>query len=185
MAKAKQEITKAEIIIDASDEKKINAAISRVSKKLDSIQRGYLSIVGDVAYLNEIQAYRLSGYKSIYTFCREKFGISRGMVHNLLSIYDRYGENYELTDEAKELSCRQMLAQIKEEKKALEAKTAESASPEDQKKKDKRKHETILDFNFKNATDWDGCELMDYLTNEIDSSLQIPEGAKITITITT
>ena len=65
MTKAKQEITKAEIIIDASDEKKINAAISRVSKKLDSIQRGYLSIVGDVAYLNEIQAYRLSGYKSI------------------------------------------------------------------------------------------------------------------------
>lgn len=175
---------KQEIIIDANDEKKINQAIARIDKKIELIRRGYIEIVGDIAYLNETQAYLLNGHKSIYSFCSERFGISRGMTHNLLSIYARYGENYKLTDEASELSVRQLLAQIKEEKKALECSDSSSAGPEE-KKKERVKHETILDFNFKNADEWHGEDLLEKLRDEIGDSLIIPEGAKIIITIKT
>lgn len=174
---AKQEI-KTEII-EIADEKKINAAINRVNKKIESIQRGYISIVGDIAFLKESKAHELNGYNSFYTFCEDKFGISRGMVHNLLSIYERYGEHYDLTDEAKELSCRQMLAQIKEEKQSQQVK------PKQEKKKDKKKHETILDFNFTNVGEWLACDLINYLQDEIGDTLSIPDGSTIHLEITT
>lgn len=179
-------MSKQEIIIDDADQKKINSAIARVTKQIEKIQKGYIALVGDIAYLNDMQAHTLNGYKSFYTFCAEKFGIGRTMVYNLLLIYSRYGENYDLTEEAKELSVRQMLSQIKDEKKALETK-AENAAPEqgEQEKKKKRKHETILDFNFQNAIEWHGEELLEKLRDEIGETLIIPEGAKIIITITT
>lgn len=176
---------KNEIIIDASDEKKISATISRVEKTMEKIQKGYIALTGDIAYLNDMQAHTLNGYKSFYTFCNERFGIGRTMVYNLLLIYKRYGENYDLTAEAKELSVRQMLTQIKDEKKSIEQKEAASPEQEAKEKKTKRKHETILDFNFQNAIEWSGDELLDKIKEEIGESLTIPEGAKIIITITT
>ena len=35
----------------ATDEKKINAAVARIEKKIGTIENGYLGIIGDVAYL--------------------------------------------------------------------------------------------------------------------------------------
>ena len=157
---------KREIIIDATDEKKIYQTLERAKVKFDKIQKGYIELVGDIAYLNEMQAYKLTGHKSIYSLCAEKFGMGRTMVYNLLQVYARFGKNYELIEEAKDLTLRQMLGQIKDEKK-------------------RTKHETILDFNFMNAIEWSGDELLDKLRDEIDDSLIIPEGAKIIITITT
>lgn len=177
---------KREIIIDANDEKKIYQTIERAKVKFDKIQKGYIELVGDIAYLNEMQAYQLTGHKSIYSLCAEKFGMGRTMVYNLLQIYARFGKNYDLIEEAKELTLRQMLGQIKEEKKQLaEKNTASGSSGEGSPEKKRTKHETILDFNFQNAIEWSGDELLDKLRDEIDESLIIPEGAKIIITITT
>ena len=184
---------KREIIIDATDEKKIYQTIERAKVKFDKIQKGYIELVGDIAYLNEMQAYQLTGHKSIYSLCAEKFGMGRTMVYNLLQIYARFGKNYDLVEEAKELTLRQMLGQIKEEKKKLAEKNTASGSSEvssgssceGSPEKKRTKHETILDFNFQNAIEWNGDELLDKLREEIDESLIIPEGAKIIITITT
>lgn len=108
------ETVKGEIV--EISEKDVNAAIKRVQNKINSIEKGYISIIGDVAKLKAADAHKTRNFKNFYIMCQELFGMSRGTVHNLLSIYERFGNgNWELTDEAKEMSVRQMLEIIKNE----------------------------------------------------------------------
>lgn len=109
------ETVKGEIV--EISEKDVNAAIKRVQNKINSIEKGYISIIGDVAKLKAADAHKTRNFKNFYIMCQELFGMSRGTVHNLLSIYERFGDgNYQLTDEAKEMSVRQMLEIIANEK---------------------------------------------------------------------
>lgn len=118
------ETVKGEIV--AISEKEVNATIKRVQTKINSIEKGYLSIIGDVAKLKEADAHKTRNFKNFYIMCQELFGMSRGTVHNLLSIYERFGDgNYQLTDEAKEMSVRQMLEIIANEKNPKIETTAE------------------------------------------------------------
>lgn len=108
------ETVKGEIV--EISEKDVNAAIKRVQNKINSIEKGYISIIGDVAKLKAADAHKTRNFKNFYIMCQELFGMSRGTVHNLLSIYERFGNgNWELVDEAKEMSVRQMLEVIKNE----------------------------------------------------------------------
>lgn len=124
------ETVKGEIV--AISEKEVNATIKRVQNKINSIEKGYLSIIGDVAKLKEADAHKTRNFKNFYIMCQELFGMSRGTVHNLLSIYERFGDgNYQLTDEAKEMSVRQMLEIIANEKNSKIETTAEANSAEE------------------------------------------------------
>lgn len=124
------ETVKGEIV--AISEKEVNAAIKRVQTKINSIEKGYLSIIGDVAKLKEADAHKTRNFKNFYIMCQELFGMSRGTVHNLLSIYERFGDgNYQLTDEAKEMSVRQMLEIIANEKNPKIETTAEADAAEE------------------------------------------------------
>lgn len=124
------ETVKGEIV--AISEKEVNATIKRVQTKINSIEKGYLSIIGDVAKLKEADAHKTRNFKNFYIMCQELFGMSRGTVHNLLSIYERFGDgNYQLTDEAKEMSVRQMLEIIANEKNPKIETTAEADSAEE------------------------------------------------------
>lgn len=113
-------------------EKDVNAAIKRVQNKINSIEKGYISIIGDVAKLKAADAHKTRNFKNFYIMCQELFGMSRGTVHNLLSIYERFGNgNWELVDEAKEMSVRQMLEVIKNENNPqIEEKTEATADAE-------------------------------------------------------
>lgn len=124
------ETVKGEIV--AISEKEVNATIKRVQSKINSIEKGYLSIIGDVAKLKEADAHKARNFKNFYIMCQELFGMSRGTVHNLLSIYERFGDgNYQLTDEAKEMSVRQMLEIIANEKNPKIETTADADSAEE------------------------------------------------------
>ena len=128
--KMANETVKGEIV--AISEKEVNATIKRVQTKINSIEKGYLSIIGDVAKLKEADAHKTRNFKNFYIMCQELFGMSRGTVHNLLSIYERFGDgNYQLTDEAKEMSVRQMLEIIANEKNPKIETTAEADSAEE------------------------------------------------------
>ena len=130
MANETVETVKGEIV--AISEKEVNATIKRVHTKINSIEKGYLSIIGDVAKLKEADAHKTRNFKNFYIMCQELFGMSRGTVHNLLSIYERFGDgNYQLTDEAKEMSVRQMLEIIANEKNPKIETTAEADSAEE------------------------------------------------------
>lgn len=136
------ETVKGEIV--EISEKDVNAAIKRVQNKINSIEKGYISIIGDVAKLKAADAHKTRNFKNFYIMCQELFGMSRGTVHNLLSIYERFGNgNWELTDEAKEMSVRQMLEIIKNENNPqIEEKTEASADAESDGEGESEENET-------------------------------------------
>ena len=122
-----KEIEKVECEIVEISEKDVNATIKRVQSKINSIEKGYIAIIGDVAKLKAADAHKQRNFKNFYIMCQELFGMSRGTVHNLLSIYERFGnENWELTDEAKAMTVRQMLETIKNENNPKIETTADS-----------------------------------------------------------
>lgn len=175
MGKTNEEV-KNELV---TDDKKINAAVARIEKKIGTIEKGYLGIIGDVAYLAENDGAKALGYKNIYELCADKFGMARGTVHNLLSIYKRFGDgNYGLTDEANGLGVRAMLAQIKNEadaRKALEdnggATVTDGDGDEDNEdtSKDSKAKVDIIDFDFTNADKWSVDDLLDKIREELEA----------------
>lgn len=166
--------------VPATDDKKINAAVARIEKKIGTIEKGYLGIIGDVAYLAENDGAKALGYKNIYELCADKFGMARGTVHNLLSIYKRFGDgNYGLTDEANGLGVRAMLAQIKNEadaRKALEdngGATVTDGDGDDEDTEntsnDSKTKVDIIDFDFTNADKWSVDDLLDKIREELEA----------------
>ena len=106
--------------------------------------------------------------------------MARGTVHNLLSIYKRFGDgNYKLTDEANGLGVRAMLSQIKNEadaRKALEdnggATVTDGDGDEeenDSASKDSKAKVDIIDFDFTNADKWSVDDLLDKIREELEA----------------
>lgn len=180
---SKNEVVKVEVNpvdngIDAATEKKVNSTVAKIEKKIGTIEKGYLSIIGDVAYLAEHDGHKVTGHKNIYELCKDKFGMARGTVHNLLAIYEHFGENYALKDDYKEMSLRKMLEQIKNEKEAqklIEAgdpvvdEEGEEGEGESTSKKSTKKT-SLVDFNFANAEKWTLDELFDHIREELESA---------------
>lgn len=168
------------------DENKVNAAIARVEKKVAGIEKGYLGIIGDVAYLHETKAHKVTGHKDFYSLCADRFHMSRGSVSNILNVYERFGDgNYHLADENKDRTLRSMLEEIKNEKtarKGLENNVGESVIDEDATNGSKgRKRETIVDFDFTNADAWSLDDLMDKIREELESANTSEIGANANI----
>ena len=107
------EVLKGEVI-NTADEQAVNDAIERISAKVDTIGRGYLDIVGDVARLRKLEAWKITGHKNLYELCADKFGMAKGTVHNLEQVFKKYGdpETFKLTDACAGMSLREMLANI-------------------------------------------------------------------------
>lgn len=185
------EVLKGEVI-DTKTEKEVNAAIGRISAKVDKISKGYLDIVGDVARLRALKAWKVTGHKSMYDLCADKFGMSRATVGNLEAIFAKYGdkETYKLTDEAEGLSVRQMLANIKSEKTAeLEDKGGESEDGESNGNGGKSgkggKIETLTNISIQLGADWSIEEILEEIKAQLtEQNAVYPEGATLTLTIT-
>ncbi len=186
------EVLKGEVI-DTKTEKQVTAAIERISAKVEKIGKGYLDIVGDVARLRALKAWKITGHKSMYDLCADKFGMSRATVGNLEAIFARYGnkETFKLTDEAEGLSVRQMLANIKSEKTAeLEDKNGESAEGDGNgagagKGEKKGKIETLTSISFEISAEWSIDEMLEELKAQLtEQGAVYPDGATLTLTIT-
>ena len=188
------EVLKGEVI-DTKTEKQVTAAIERISAKVEKIGKGYLEIVGDVARLRALKAWKITGHKSMYDLCADKFGMSRATVGNLEAIFARYGnkETFKLTDEAEGLSVRQMLANIKSEKTAeLEDKNGEPADGEGAgagagagKGEKKGKIETLTSISFEISAEWSIDEMLEELKAQLtEQGAAYPDGATLTLTIT-
>lgn len=191
----KNEVVKVEVNagVDTATEKKINATVTRVEKAVKKIENGYLGIIGDVAYLSETKAHKITGHKNFYELCADKFGMSRGSVHNILSVYEHFGENYALKDEYKEMTLRQMLAQIKNENEASKLiEAGEEAGGEivdgDESESagtSKAKRETLVNFDFTCADAWTIDAVLEKMRTELEklSTETLEAGAHVTFTI--
>lgn len=186
------EVLKGEVI-DTKTEKQVTAAIERISAKVEKIGKGYLDIVGDVARLRALKAWKITGHKSMYDLCADKFGMSRATVGNLEAIFARYGnkETFKLTDEAEGLSVRQMLVNIKSEKTAeLEDKNGEPAEGDGNgagagKGEKKGKIETLTSISFEISAEWSIDEMLEELKAQLtEQGAVYPDGATLTLTIT-
>lgn len=190
------EVLKGEVI-DTKNETEINAAIDRIASKVENIGKGYLDIVGDVARLRKYEAWKLTGHKSLYALCADKFGMARGTVANLEAVFKKYGdpETFTLTDACAGMSLRAMLAEIDAEKRAaLEDKNGTPAedggdgeAPADNKKKGKV--ETLVSITWELAgDDWNTDAILEQiakqLANNPDAKEAFPDGACVTFTIT-
>lgn len=190
------EVLKGEVI-DTKNEVEINAAIDRIASKVENIGKGYLDIVGDVARLRKFEAWKLTGHKSLYALCADKFGMARGTVANLEAVFKKYGdpETFTLTDACAGMSLRAMLAEIDAEKRAaLEDKNGTPAedggdgeAPADGKKKGKV--ETLVSITWELAgDDWNTDAILEQiakqLANNPDAKEAFPDGACVTFTIT-
>ena len=131
-----QENTKAVIIGGFAYEPetldRIKQVMSNIQEKISKIESGYLSICGDVAYLYDTQAWKASGHKNIYELCEARFGMSRGTVQNLRSIYENFGDgNYHLSESIQDKKITDLLKEIKKIKKlAAEVAAAEGQARE-------------------------------------------------------
>ena len=114
---SKNEIKNNEVTVVTMSEDAATKTINAIVKKVGSIEKGYLSIAGDVAKLRDGKAWMITGTKNLYELCAEKFNMARGTVSNLCHIYDRFGDgNYKLSEEVKDKKLTELLAIIKEEK---------------------------------------------------------------------
>lgn len=190
------EVLKGEVI-DTKNETEINAAIDRIASKVENIGKGYLDIVGDVARLRKYEAWKLTGHKSLYALCADKFGMARGTVANLEAVFKKYGdpETFTLTDACAGMSLRAMLAEIDAEKRAaLEDKNGTPAedggdgeAPADNKKKGKV--ETLVSITWELAgDDWNTDAILEQIAKQLaknpDAKEAFPDGACVTFTIT-
>lgn len=194
-APAPVEVLKGEVI-DTKQEKAINAAIDRISKKVENIGKGYLDIVGDVARLRSLEAWKVTGHKSLYDLCADKFGMARGTVANLEAVFKKYGdpETFKLTDACAGMSLREMLAAISEEKKALKGEVAgEPADGEESgeagDKGGKKKAETLISITWELAgDDWNVEAILEEIRKQLeanpDAKEAFPDGANVSFTIT-
>lgn len=194
-APAPVEVLKGEVI-DTNQEKAINAAINRISKKVENIGKGYLDIVGDVARLRSLEAWKVTGHKSLYDLCADKFGMARGTVANLEAVFKKYGdpETFKLTDACAGMSLREMLAAISEEKKALKGEVAgepvvgeESGEAGD--KGGKKKSESLISISWELAgDDWNVEAILEEIRKQLeanpDAKEAFPDGANVSFTIT-
>ncbi len=149
---------------------RIKETMERVSKTISKIEGGYLSIAGDVAYLYDSQAWKCSGHKNIYDLCFEKYGMSRGTVQNLRTIYENYGDgNYHLSESIRDKKITDLLKEVKDLKKLgaqvaaaeLEQKervTQETGADPETPKKEKRKQLMKIEVTTE-SSDWSKEEL--------------------------
>ena len=186
----KPEVLKGEVV-DAKTLKAVDAAIARISARIDKISQGYLSIVGDVARLRDLEAWKITKHKSLYELCADKFGMARGTVCNLEKIFKRFGdkETYQLTAEANGKSLREMLAQIKtEEQAAIEDKEGGDGegNGEGTGNGGKAKPETIINIEFEIiGGEWDTASIAEELKKALDKAeADLTKDAKVVLTIT-
>lgn len=193
-APAPVEVLKGEVI-ETKNEAEINAAIGRISTVIDRIGRGYLEIVGDVARLRKYEAWKLTGHKNLYELCADKFGMSKGSVHNLEVVFKKYGdpETFQLTDACAGMSLRQMLDNIDAEKKAIAGEVAGEAADGDGNGGEaangkKTKAQTLINVSYELAgDDWYIEAILDEIRKQLeqnpDAKEAFPDGATVNFTI--
>lgn len=192
-APAPVEVLKGEVI-ETKNEAEINAAIGRISTVIDTIGRGYLEIVGDVARLRKFEAWKLTGHKNLYELCADKFGMSKGTVHNLEVVFKKYGdpETFQLTDACAGMSLREMLQNIDAEKKAIAGEVAGEAADGDGNGEatdsKKTKAQTLINVSYELAgDDWDVEAILDEIRKQLeqnpDAKEAFPDGATVNFTI--
>jgi hypothetical protein len=162
--------------------------IEKVQKTLSKIEKGYLSIAGDVAWLRDGQAWKKTGHKNLYELCAECFGMSRGTVSNMCQIYDRFGDgDYKLEKEAGGKKVTELLSIIKEEK-APEKKPEEigEQAVEEKAKKGKRKR-TVQTFEYTTIFPERLPDIIGDLTFDLRQGIfadeKVPEGYTIEVII--
>ena len=188
----KPEVLKGEVV-DTKEEKAVFASIEKVTKKIDTIGKGYIAIIGDVAKIKALKGWKYTGNKDFYELCAEKFGMARGTVSNLMKIFERYGdkETFKLTDECKDMGIREMLRNIESEKNAaIEDKGGDGdgdGNGSDKDSKKSKKPEVLVSIDFETVGDgWNAEAITKALAEQLASALSditLGAGEKVQLTI--
>ena len=163
--------------------------IEHVKKSIAKIEKGYLSIAGDVAKLRDGQAWKKTGHKNLYDLCADCFGMSRGTVSNMCHVYDRFGNgDYKLEKEAGEKKLTELLTIIKEEKQAEKGQAPEKEQePEQEKPKRGKRKSKVYSTEYTTIEPENLSEIMRDLLYDLRASTfkdnSVPEGCTIEIII--
>lgn len=181
-------------VVDTKEEKAVYASIEKVTKKIDSIGKGYISIIGDVAKIKALKGWKYTGDKDFYELCKTKFGMARGTVSNLMKIFERYGDKdtFKLTDECKDMGIREMLRNIEAENQAaIEDKGGDGdgeATADGGNAKKTSKPETLVSIDFETVGEgWDAAAIVKAIAEQLTSALSevtLGAGEKVQLTIT-
>lgn len=105
VAKKQKEVFSPDVIaMHEKSEKHIDATIKKVEK-------GYLTIVSDVAMIQHYATYGIDGHKNIISYLKDRFGMGKSTAYNLIGIAERFcGEDFNLLPEYADLSMTTLLS---------------------------------------------------------------------------
>ena len=76
-----------------------NALVNRVIDGLRVVNKGYLSIAGDVCRLYDTKAFEVLGYENFDAMCRDLFDMSHGTTVGIRKVFSLYGSKSSKTGE--------------------------------------------------------------------------------------
>ena len=76
-----------------------NALVNRVIDGLRVVNKGYLSIAGDVCRLYDTKAFEVLGYENFDLMCRDLFDMSHGTTVGIRKVFSLYGSKSSKTGE--------------------------------------------------------------------------------------
>lgn len=102
--------TKNEVMKPTTQHEKATKAIKA---ELAKVEKGYLNIVGKLQFLRDEKAFENYGCKSISEFAKKEFGMAKSTTSTLLTIADKFCENYILPQKCYELGFGKMAQLIR------------------------------------------------------------------------
>lgn len=64
----------------------------KIENAYQTTEKSMLVIAGAIAVINAEKLHEVNGYTSIYTYCQDCFGISRGSVSECIKVWEAYGD---------------------------------------------------------------------------------------------
>lgn len=88
-------MNKSEVIAPSlADYKKV---CRRIDKCMDNIAANIIKLAGELQNVKVTRLYELGGYKDIYSFAKDKFGISKTSCSNYIGLVETFGYNSEFS----------------------------------------------------------------------------------------
>ena len=65
--------------------------VARIDEVHERMQNGYLDMACDMAYIKNHNGHKTMGYRNIYEFAKDRYGMSRGTTNGVLQTFDYFG----------------------------------------------------------------------------------------------
>lgn len=64
----------------------------KIENAYQTTEKSMLVIAGAIAVINAEKLHEVNGYTSVYAYCQDRFGISRGSVSECIKVWEAYGD---------------------------------------------------------------------------------------------